>query len=98
MKTPHKHAELIKAWADGAEIEETFAGQDSVASGWTPFEGDWGKAYTVFRVRPEPEPDVVLYFRHCVQWWGHETVEDGDNTKATFNGETGKLIKLEVVS
>lgn len=22
MKTPHKHAELIKAWADGAEIEE----------------------------------------------------------------------------
>lgn len=21
MKTPHKHAELIKAWADGAEIE-----------------------------------------------------------------------------
>jgi hypothetical protein len=21
MKTPHVHAELIKAWADGAEIE-----------------------------------------------------------------------------
>ena len=21
MKTPHKHADLIKAWADGAEIE-----------------------------------------------------------------------------
>ena len=21
MKTPHKHAETIKAWADGAEIE-----------------------------------------------------------------------------
>ena len=30
MKTPHEHAELIKAWADGAEIEYQ-----------SPNSGDW---------------------------------------------------------
>ena len=28
MKTPHKHAEIIKAWADGSEIESRSEGKE----------------------------------------------------------------------
>ena len=58
---PHKHAELIKAWADGAVIEALDCGH------WyecvTP---DWEGGYK-FRIKLEPKPDVVkkmmyLYF------------------------------------
>lgn len=94
MKTPHKYAALIKAWADGAEIEWQYPANAE----WKTCDRPAWREQVGYRIKPEQEPDVVLYFRHCVQWWGHETVEDGDNTKATFNGETGKLIKLEMVS
>ena len=53
MNKPHKHAELIKAWADGAVIEALDCGH------WyecvTP---DWEGGYK-FRIKPEPKPDVV---------------------------------------
>ena len=53
---PHKHAELIKAWADGAEIQykdelgewETWDGYN--APPWYPDEE--------YRIKPEPKPDV----------------------------------------
>ena len=101
MKTPHKHAELIKAWADGAEIEETYAGQgDNGAAGWHAFEGNWEKNYTVFRIKPEPKPDLNFYYK--IDQYGlhyiHERPCGGDNLKVTFDGETGKPIKSEVIS
>ncbi len=53
MGKPHKHAELIKAWADGAEIEwfdgRTWHVVRSMA---------WGDD-TQYRIKPEPKPDVV---------------------------------------
>lgn len=53
---PHKHAELIKAWADGAEIQykdelgewETWDGYN--APPWYPNEE--------YRIKPEQKPDV----------------------------------------
>ena len=56
---PHKHAELIKAWADGAEIEYRIYSVDS----WTDWKDcveptwitDWDFEY---RIKPEPKPDV----------------------------------------
>jgi hypothetical protein len=30
MKTPHKHAALIKAWADGADIELSFKTEEAL--------------------------------------------------------------------
>lgn len=49
---PHKHAELIKAWADGAEIEVLDKGIWYWASSpqWYP---EWQ-----YRIKPEPKPDV----------------------------------------
>ncbi len=61
-KQPHKHAELIKAWADGAEIqyfsnvsdewENYFLGED-VPPLWYP--------NTQYRIKPEPKPDIKKY-------------------------------------
>lgn len=59
---PHKHAELIKAWADGAEIEiELPSGRWGMQS--TP---KWMEECT-YRIKPEPKPDPIkkkmhLYF------------------------------------
>jgi hypothetical protein len=49
-KIPHKHADLIKAWADGATIEyrmrSTHPWTDTPAPSWAPS--------TEYRVKPEP--------------------------------------------
>lgn len=51
MRTPHKHAALIKAWADGAAIQTYSYGQEAWIDCPDPF---WlnGEAY---RVAPEPK-------------------------------------------
>lgn len=47
---PHKHAELIKAWADGAEIEVK-----SKLCGWTVIDNPtWGCGE--YRIKPQPKP------------------------------------------
>lgn len=52
---PHKHAELIKAWADGAEIEEYWETDDDW--GWERnLFPDWYES-TSYRIKPnEPTP------------------------------------------
>ena len=92
MKKPHKHAELIKAWADGAVIEALDCGH------WyecvTP---DWEGGYK-FRIKPEPKPDVVRYtqaFMTSSGTWGEPS--QFDNLKLTFDGETGELKSAEVL-
>ena len=98
MKTPHKHADLIKAWADGAEIEY-----------WAPVMRQWltnstPKWYedTLYRIKPKPKADVVCLKKAFLQGtkvhvyiaedWG------GENLKLTFDGETGKLKAAEVIA
>ena len=91
---PHKHAELIKAWADGAEIQH----QHSLSGTWFDCEGDpkW-EPYVIYRIKPQPKPDVVQ------MWWASSNdfprlriIEDY-NLKLTFDGETGKLKSAEVL-
>lgn len=102
---PHKHAELIKAWADGAEIEvHTFR------HGWEHCEHpNW--IDNEYRIKPEPKPDFVAVgileldvfplnlrklasyhteFRMSEHW-------EKDNVRVTFDGETGKLKSAEVI-
>ena len=49
---PHRHAQLIKAWADGAQIE------------YWDFKGDWVEVSNpcwemeMYRIKPEPKPWV----------------------------------------
>lgn len=91
MKTPHKHAELIKAWADGAEIE---ARQGSTTTWVTVKMPRWdGHEY---RIKPEPKPDVVRY--GIATRWMRKVASDDDNLELTFDGETGKLKSVEVIS
>lgn len=102
MKTPHVHAELIKAWADGAEIERF----DSSSQSWEP---PYGKnpAWNVevkYRIKPEPKPDYV-YFATFDTVEGQEVLDSNitswksvmDSLRLTFDGETGKLKSAEVL-
>lgn len=50
MPTPHKHAALIKAWAEGEEIETDFKGR------WIPVkEPAWNESH-FYRIKPK-EPN-----------------------------------------
>jgi hypothetical protein len=89
MKQKHKHSELIKQWADGAEIEmQGCTGQWFID--YTPY---WGED-NEYRIKPEPKPDIV-------EW--HNVASAGcipkyvPNIKLTFDGETGKLKSAEVI-
>lgn len=91
-KTPHKHAELIKAWADGAEIElRTVKWEPCPYPSWSP--------NTEYRIKPEPKPDYRVPLRLLrLEMGGFILGSSGkDNFVATFDGETGKLKKVEMI-
>jgi len=102
MKTPHVHAELIKAWADGAEIE-AYQGSGS----WSYVESPAWNIGTTYRIKPEPKPDVVYYGVYNPEDARTRVIElefcftklndEGDHIKLTFDGETGKLKSAEVL-
>ena len=86
MKPSHKHCELIKAWADGAEIEVKgiYAWNKTDLPVWLNDDE--------YRINPEPKPDAVEF--HSISQRG--VISYGQkNLKATFND--GKLIKAEVI-
>jgi len=100
MKIPHKHAALIKAWADGEEIEcKQYKGDI-----WVHIpHPDWDLDLE-YRIKPEPKPDNAQYV------WAHKMEESCAfissekannltmvNLKLTFDGETGKLKTAEVI-
>lgn len=64
MGKPHKHAEVIKAWADGADIQMRVNGS---RGSWTDVE-DQGKVHLwyqelEYRVKPENIiKDMVVYY------------------------------------
>ena len=82
---PHKHAELIKAWADGAEIQQKVSEENGGLGGWQTFEGKWDK------------PDVVEYWQITLTNCGQMDDEEDANLKLTFDGETGELKSAEVL-
>jgi len=91
----HKHAELIKAWADGAQIEwKNRNGQ------WHDMgEPLWSEKHE-YRIKPEPKPDYVQYvFFHFN--WGVNILKEYPfseaNLKLTFDGESCKLKSAEVL-
>ena len=90
---------IIKAWADGAEIEEQFDGR-----GWEEFDdGHWMEEDGwEYRIKPEPKPDVVRYLKKSAihGWFETNHYLEGNSTNAiiklTFDGETGELKSAEV--
>ena len=89
----HKHAELIKAWADGAEIQVRCGKHD-----WedlTTKYPDWYHNYE-YRIKSEPKPNVEQYliasqYDICDTSWREA------NLKLTWDGETGDLKDAEVI-
>ena len=89
----HIHADLIHAWADGAEIEI----RRSKNTPWERTETPKWYFEFEYRIKQEPVPDVVSNF---------EVTKDGSvwltpllhsNIRLTFDGETGKLKAAEVL-
>ena len=93
MNKRHKHYEIIMAWAEGKEIQFF----DSDENQWR----DWGytscPSFTVtseWRIKPEPEPDVVVELK---AFDGEAWISCDPNLILTFSGEDGRLIKAEVI-
>lgn len=95
----HKHADLIIAWANGAEIQfREYAGE------WNDFQPNgyacWHQDME-YRIKPEPKPDWFKYVKV-------EAIETGfcrwdncfphfANLKLTFDGETNELKDAKVI-
>ena len=95
---PHKHAELIKAWADGAEIEffdTRFAEHRWKLCGNPPL---WDENYE-YRIKPQPKPDQVVYPSSATSFEGNDKYNwyVKGNLKLVFDGETGRLKSAEVI-
>jgi hypothetical protein len=88
-----KHAELIKKWADGAEIEVKVNDEWDSVKRPTWFEN------AEYRIKPERSPDVVYYVnfrKNLVSAYHIEKLRD-DNLRLTFCAETGELKSAEVL-
>jgi hypothetical protein len=91
----HKHADLIHAWAEGAEIETFHCGswqEDSIPSFYLHLE---------YRIKPTPKPDVVWYANPRIDGDMCASMSNipvaGSNLKLTFDGDTGELKYAEVI-
>jgi len=90
----HKHADLICAWANGAQIQTyiTFTEEwiDTLAPVWVE-----GSRY---RVKPEPAPDVVEHYYATIYAVSPAVHFNGTpNLKLTFDVETCDLKSAEVL-
>ena len=92
----HKHADLIIAWANGAEIQIYVSKRDDWM--WVDTcEPMWLES-AKYRVKPEPKPDVVKYYLFAFASICAIGEEGGRvNLKLTFDGETGELKAAEVM-
>ena len=91
MKTPHKHAELIKAWADGAEIEVYL--DDEWRYTTSP---SWANDHK-YRIKPKPAPDTCSYFLVKTESIHTSSSQHEHNLILHFDGETGEFKSAEVV-
>ena len=99
----HPHAELIKAWADGAVIQQYKAHLDE----WhdtSPYPV-WDSRVK-YRIKPEPTPDIVKAFMleshplgglRFYDATGFSREKDEQRILVTFDGETGELKSAEVL-
>ena len=87
----HKHAELIKAWADGAQIE--FLTTDT--SEWCDLKNPLWMENVQYRIAPKL--DVVVFVPAGDPKLYRSKQRDGDNLRLTFDGETGELKSAEVL-
>ena len=80
---PHKHAEIIKAWADGAEIQ-----MKSKIDGrwWDCNDPEWDGDYE-YRIKPEEKKPVVRWLWACKvsgDWVSHGRLLTESEAAHTF--------------
>lgn len=105
MTQRHKHADLIIAWANGAQIQW----QDPHDKIWCDIaHPGWGP-YQEYRIKPEPKPDVVRYRPvltlltvgdPAYYYSLHSSViltSFAQWEKVIFDGETGKVKSIELL-
>ena len=92
---PHKHAAIIKAWADGAEIQwrDIFDGK------WFDVESPTWKKDIEYRIKPEPDQIsyLLLNHPHKDKWFEYDYPCEHDCIKIVRDRKTGKLKSAEVI-
>jgi hypothetical protein len=86
----HKHADVISAWANGAQIQVKTHG-----SVWEDRANPLWDTDCEYRIKPEPKPDIVQ--ERCIAHWTKLSTNLCCNIRVTFDGETGKLKSAEVI-
>lgn len=104
--TKQKHADSIIQWALGHPIEVDIYGDNVWRNSTNP---SWNENYKYRVKQDQPKPDIVVYanvdeylandFKHNAVLCGRfsQQREFTDNIKVTYNGETGKLIAIEMI-
>ena len=90
----HKHAELIKKWADGAKIQIKYSKKDD----WEDVDPTWIEHFE-YRIKPEEKNDFAVSacvkFKLGVQGDYLELAKIGNhNVEFLFDGTTQKLKAL----
>jgi hypothetical protein len=97
---PHKHAELIKAWADGAEIEC----RDCRV--WYHAKDPRWQEDMEYRIKPGTKPDIVKSFilesnpilgLRLNEISGFQKQPHEDWIRIVFDGETAKMKSVEIL-
>ena len=98
---PHKHAELIHAWADGAVIEH-----NNGLGHWVEQSKPQWNEWDTYRIKPEPKPDVEKFFileanpilgLRLNEIAGFKKQPHEDWIRVVFDGETAKMKSAEVL-
>ena len=99
----HKHADLIHAWADGAQIQSRNSNYEPWKDNCLPI---WAQD-TEYRIKPMPKPDIVIRFylesnplvghRFSEVYTDNDLVNKHSCIKCTFDGETKTLKAVEVL-
>jgi hypothetical protein len=102
MNKPHVHAEVIKAWADGAVIE--WRAHSSHEWKDAPYP-KWSNEVS-YRIKPTPKPDIHTwgkltlgegYDGSDVANLYYRKVQEEANVKCVFDGETHELKEVVVL-
>jgi hypothetical protein len=100
MPTPHQHAEVLRAIADGKTVQ-FFTGDEWIDRPESNIAPDpITNVHSEWRIKPESEPDfqMLLYVEKGYVFFDQVSHKDHNhNLKLTFDGETGKLKSVEVL-
>jgi hypothetical protein len=96
----HKHAELIKQWADGAKVQYW----SENGAYWLDTAMPQWHTDTRYRIKPEPKPDIIKYAQAASPQSGVNSIDTirseykcWHNLKLVYDGSTGILKHAEAI-